>query len=352
MNLTENIGEELIGINPKLNNLIRSYRAAANDILWVLDSNAAVHPTTLGISIRTLTSSSPSSKRISVVHHVPLATLASSSRRTIGTRLEEAFLNTTHAKMYVALNTLAPDSCVMGKSNIYRRSDVESVDADIAAARRRARNPSASGPSKEDAGPRGLVAFAPFLAEDNMIASALMHSLQTCHSLSHNTVHTSLGSMSLGAYISRRTRWIRVRKRMVLTATLLEPFTESILAGALMSAGLRYLVGTGFWTVWVIHMVAWLCIDLLTCRALDGDGWDQASFVAAWFGREVLTLPIFLWAVFGSEVVWRGQTYKMLWNGYCEIVEKDPNQGASWFGSWFGASRGKGDYRPLPAVRP
>jgi ceramide glucosyltransferase len=86
------------------------------------------------------------------VHHVPFAVLPGKGGEGVGSWLERAFLNTNHAKMYLAINRYVPiaisgfglirskliklflssvalrsteiDSCVMGKSNLYRKSDV------------------------------------------------------------------------------------------------------------------------------------------------------------------------------------------------------------------------------------
>ena len=99
------IGAEEVGVNPKVNNLVRSYRMAAHDILWVLDSNVFVDPGTLARAVEILTAPKTPTKqrRIAVVHHVPFVDF---SGTFWGSRVETAFLNTTHAKMYVAINTI------------------------------------------------------------------------------------------------------------------------------------------------------------------------------------------------------------------------------------------------------
>src|ERR1700678_2163286 len=125
------LGEEIVGVNPKVNNLIRSFRAAAHDILWVLDSGVMVDPGTLARSadiLTTLSSSSRSPRSIALVHHVPLALI---NEPQVGSILEAAFLNTNHAKMYIAINTVGIESCVVGKSNLYRRSDTDRLNGSL-----------------------------------------------------------------------------------------------------------------------------------------------------------------------------------------------------------------------------
>src|SRR2546425_13378530 len=102
----QSTGEEVVGVNPKVNNLIRSYQRAVNDIIWVLDSNVMVAPGTLARSVDSLNSTAQS-RRVGLVHHVPFAFAGGPA---FGSKLEEAFLNTNHAKMYVAINTVAIES--------------------------------------------------------------------------------------------------------------------------------------------------------------------------------------------------------------------------------------------------
>ncbi|KAG6818072.1 hypothetical protein H0H87_009227 [Tephrocybe sp. NHM501043] len=316
------VGEEVVGVNPKVNNLIRSYRQAANDILWVLDSNVMVHPDTLARSVDALEGppppgSPPSRRKIAVVHHVPFAI---SKEAKLGSRMEEAFLNTNHAKMYIAINTVAVDSCVVGKSNLYRRSDIERVNGSL-----KPLSTQCVGP--DDPIERGLPAFGRFLAEDNMIASALWHELGLRHDLSCDVVRNVVGNMTLSDYVWRRVRWIRVRKHMTFVATLLEPFTETIVLSIIGALSFRYLFAFPPWITLPLHYTLWLYVDLDVYTSLAGHPLPPSirwEFLAAWAARELLALPIYLFAVFGDEVVWRGNRYQVLRNG--EVKRASPNQ--------------------------
>ncbi|CAG8768795.1 728_t:CDS:2, partial [Acaulospora colombiana] len=81
------IGEQIVGVNPKINNLMEAFGTAKYDILWVIDSNAQVVPDTLARSVDSLTHVRPSKPRVGLVHHVPYA-IASAHDSTIGTQLE------------------------------------------------------------------------------------------------------------------------------------------------------------------------------------------------------------------------------------------------------------------------
>ncbi|KAF7320129.1 Glycosyltransferase family 21 protein [Mycena kentingensis (nom. inval.)] len=298
-----NIGEQVVGVNPKVNNLMRPYRDAKHDILWVLDSNVVVAPDTLAHSVDALLQPG-----IALVHHVPFAVLTDT--QYLGSRVETAFLNTNHAKMYLAINAAAIDSCVMGKSNLYRRSDLERING--------SRKPIPEGGHN---GLCGFEAFGRYMAEDNMIASALWHELGARHDLSCDVARNFVGDMTLRDYIWRRIRWIRVRKHMVLSATLAEPFTECVVLSVMGAINLKYLFDVSPWLTLLLHYMVWIYVDLDVYASVNGTPLpadQRLSFMFAWAIRELLTLPIFVYAVFGSEVVWRGRRYKMLPNGEVE----------------------------------
>ena len=309
------LGDEEVGVNPKVNNLIRPYNEATHDILWVLDSNVAVAPGTLTRAIGILNGSSSSHidtprRRIALVHHVPFAI---STQTSFGAQVEEAFLNTNHAKMYIAINAVAVDSCVVGKSNIFRRSDLERLDGTLVP-----RQDNDNGRHG-----RGLAAFGSFIAEDNMIGLALWHELGLRHDLSCDIAYNTLGNMSLLDYVRRRIRWIRVRKHMTLAATLLEPFTESVMLGAIAAISVRFLTGIPIRLFLPAHFLLWTLVDLDVYSSLAGhplplEKWR--GFLVAWVVRELLAFPIWLLAIFGDEVEWRGSRYRILKNSEGERV--------------------------------
>ncbi|KAH9969097.1 glycosyltransferase family 21 protein [Russula dissimulans] len=309
-------GDEEVGVNPKVNNLMRPYNEAAHDILWVLDSNVAVAPGTLTRAIIVLSGPSssqpipPPRRRIALVHHTPFAI---SNQISFGAQVEEAFLNTNHAKMYIAINAVAVDSCIVGKSNIFRRSDIERLDGTLV--RRQNNDGRRQG--------RGLAAFGRFIAEDNMIGLALWHELDLRHGLSCDVAYNTLGYMSLSDYIRRRIRWIRVRKHMSLPATILEPFTESVMLSVIMATSLQFLTGISSWLFLPAHFFLWTLADLDVYASLAGHPLPRGKwrgFLMAWVVRELLAFPIWLLGIVGSEVEWRGRRYRIDRNGEGESV--------------------------------
>ncbi|TRM66388.1 glycosyltransferase like family 2-domain-containing protein [Schizophyllum amplum] len=320
-------GADDVGINPKVNNLVKAYREAAHDILWVIDSGVMADPGTLARAVDIL--APPPSKvpkrRVGVVHHVPYA-ISTESR--VGSRVEEAFLNTNHAKMYIAINTVAVDSCVVGKSCLYRRSDLERVNGSLRPIPNADTDPDARQP-----GVCGLAAFGKYLAEDNMIAGALWHELGLRHDMSCDVAKNVVGNMSLKDYVYRRARWIRVRKHMVLAATLLEPLTESLMLCLIACASLRRLLGIHPFFTFLLHYAPWLYLDLDVYASLAGHPLPPTikwEFLAGWFARELLAFPIFLFALLGSQVEWRGRKYQVIRNGEVRRITGEQRRGSWW----------------------
>lgn len=328
-------GDEVVGSNPKVNNMVKPFQKATHDILWILDSNVWTQSGALARSVDALTRPFPRpnsfpnidrskhSGRVGVVHHVPFATVYGAAQ-SLGSRLEAAFLNTTHAKMYIAINRLAIESCVVGKSNMYRRSDIDHLTA-LSSSRHqyKTRRLTDAGEPELPLYPpevvTGLPAFGEFLAEDNMIAGSMMHELGLVHDMGCDVVVNALGPMSVYDYIRRRVRWVRVRKHMVFVATLLEPLTECL---AVMLIGWHALssltVRVPFWAFALVHIGAWLALDLGVYAEISGHPLppsERFSFVGAWMLRELMAFPIWLYAVVGNDVVWRGQTYTVWRNG-------------------------------------
>lgn len=324
--LSNFLGEEIVGVNPKVNNLIRSFKTAAHDILWVLDSGVMVDPGTLARSVdilTTLPSSSRAPRSVALVHHVPLALV---DKPQVGSRLEAAFLNTNHAKMYIAINTVSIDSCVVGKSNLYRRSDIDRLNASLIPL---SLQPTTLGPREH-----GLRAFGKYLAEDNMIASAIWHELGLRHDLSCDVARNVVGNMSFSDYVWRRVRWIRVRRHMVLAATVLEPFTESVALSIIGSLSGRFLFSIPMPLFIILHFILWLSLDLDVYASLASNrNKIDSAFILAWATREILAFPIWLLAMFGDEIVWRGQKYRMLKNGEAQLCT---SQTKSVFSRWLG----------------
>ncbi|KAL9046226.1 MAG: hypothetical protein Q9214_000886 [Letrouitia sp. 1 TL-2023] len=366
-----------LGPNPKIRNMSRAYREAKGDIVWIIDCNVWVDKSVAARMVDLLCgfSAHGNSCKYKFVHQLPLAAdlsdfplheeenlllgesngqallqVSSSMQWKYGGILEEMFLSTSHAKFYTAISRVAIAPCIVGKSNMFRRSHLNALTN--------------SDPARDP----GIDFFSENICEDHLIGDLLWKSpvpeharliasrewqSQDCegneqangirwgnHGLLSGSfaIQPTMG-LSVKSYLARRTRWLRVRKFTVTLATLVEPGTESLLCSALGAFGLSTWpwcneslgvprTWSAFCALWAFSILGWCLVDWQTWRFLqsartigpeDGDvpAWVKdrrkrrwTQWLLAWFGREILAFPIWLWAVAGGvTVVWRGRRF-------------------------------------------
>ncbi|KAK3328201.1 glycosyltransferase family 21 protein [Cercophora scortea] len=357
-----------LGPNPKIRNISRAYREAKGDVIWIVDCNVWVAKGAAGRLIDKLFGFCPNgvrAKQYKFVHQLPLVVDMDTPRTEEalsllspddsdrwqardntrladrGGRLEEMFMGTTHAKFYSAINAVGVAPCVVGKSNMFRKSDLDRLTDP-------AQNPllSASDASRG----RGVDFFSSYICEDHVIGDLIFKSAAPGflkHGLSFGDVAIQpMSGMTAAGYIARRVRWLRARKWTVLAATLIEPGVESILCCLYFAFALTTIpwfhenLGISqTWgemaAIWASGMVTWMFIDrcltskLHKLQSAEVDehtpafargtsrqgGVQQRSFLewlAAWLGRELLAMPIWTWAVLlGTTVEWRGKKFRV-----------------------------------------
>jgi ceramide glucosyltransferase len=359
------VGEEDVGPNPKIRNMSRGYREAKGDIVWILDCNIWVPPGILRRSVQQMEGAN-GALGFKLVHHLPVAVDVSypqlddhsSPRSPInglldpllggntrtgqmnffskiwscgGGRLEESFLSSSHAKFYCAINTIGIAPCIVGKSNLFRRSHLEEATKEGEPQR------------------RGILYFAENICEDHLLAEKLwLTPLEEelsgdrkwgKHGMGCDLVIQPIEDMSVGDYLTRRTRWIRVRKYSVLSATLAEPNTESIVASLIGAYGFTTVTFFSNWIgaswssflgVWIVSMLSWALSDRLLFNFLHGfnsvavddnspkfiakrRGRGLGEWFLQWFGREFFAFGVWAWALWPGEVNWRGGRYRVKW---------------------------------------
>lgn len=318
------ISEEKYGPNPKINNLAKGFITANYDIIWVLDSNVWVSPGTLKRSVDHF----KSNPKIALVHHLPLC--VSIDGTSWGANLDEMFMLSSHSKFYTAINFVGIAPCVMGKSNLYRRSV---LDKAVSVKLLKSIEPGT-----------GIQHFAQFIAEDNMIAQCIWDNGGRT-ALTGDSVVQPLSHVSINGYWSRRVRWLRVRRYMVWAATMVEPTTESIFCAAYGTFGLSKLFfnTTWSWSWFFLHMSLWCLVDywhyhnLLKFSNIENSSstlYSNPKFVSeyfnpfqttshpekrkfsqwfpTWLTREILALPIWVAAMSGQTIYWRNRPFRIL----------------------------------------
>lgn len=341
--LVSGAGEDYYGPNPKVNNLSKGFLRASHDIVWIMDLNVWASPNVLANSVLAMVNNTncgepvgKNERHVKLVHHVPLALALDGARSGKGSLLDEMFLFTSHSKFYVSLNNLSVAPCVNGKSNIYRRSDLDYAVSQIPykqspffhedSVRQDAARISAIGPG------HSIQFFAKYIGEDNMIAIALWEYCRGRTALTGDLVVQPLMSQdqsnSIREYINRRVRWLRVRKYMVKAATLIEPSTESVICGVIGTLALSRLLWDQTFNVYffVFHMLCWLACDHLQYYIWVKNIHESyhlplwlhriapvtrhwLEWIQIWLMRELLALPIWTIAMVGHEINWRGKPF-------------------------------------------
>ena len=357
-----------LGPNPKIRNMSRAYREAKGDVVWIVDCNVWIGTGSAGRMVDKLFGFQPngaSTTPYKFVHQLPLvfdieAPEAAEEQQGLlsrdpsagghppptslldhGGRLEEMFMSTTHAKFYSAINTVCIAPCIVGKSNMFRKSHLDRFTDP-------AQNPILT--SSAASRGRGLDFFSSYICEDHLIGDLIFRSHAPGfknHGLVFGEVAIQpMSGMSVGAYVARRVRWLRVRKWTVLAATLVEPGIEPLLCSLHLSFALttvpwfRERVGIpptwgAMAAIWLSAVTAWMLVDrwvsnkLRRLQSVDVDentpsfargssrrgGIKQRPFLewlAAWLGRELLALPVWTWAVLlGTTVSWRGKQFRV-----------------------------------------
>ncbi|CAG8960258.1 hypothetical protein HYFRA_00012778 [Hymenoscyphus fraxineus] len=380
--LSSNGGSSNLGPNPKIRNMSRGYREAKGDIVWALDCNIWIGKGVAGRMIDKLCGYGPDGSRTipyKFVHQLPLvvdsvgASVGEERRgllggygtnpaattdnndyhesslntifRTGGGRLEEMFMAGSHAKFYTAINTVSVAPCIVGKSNMFRKSHLDYLTS-----------------SSTDYSP-GIDFFSENICEDHLIGDLLWRKKvkeeeEGIKFYKHGLVFGDLAiqpmaGMSVRQYIARRVRWLRVRKWTVTLATFVEPGVEPLLCSAYGAFAFTTLpwchnnlaapnTWPAFFLFWLSSLLAWMTLDFFAYRKLHSGSsveldYETPSFarpatprrplgewVLAWLGREFLALPIWTWACFGGTTVkWRGKKFRVgLDMKVVEILEK------------------------------
>lgn len=292
------VGDIDVGPNPKVCNMVKAFDEAIYDVIWVLDSNVWVDRNCLLHSVQELMRDG-----VELVHHLPVGCSLIGAK--LGSLVEEIYMCTFHAKFYRAINAVAIAPCVMGKSNIFRKSSLLSQE------------------------PRGVSAFGAYIGEDQLIAEKLWMNGKGKHVMTNDIALQVLENLDWASYCSRRERWIRGRKYMVTAATLIEPFTESIVLGLIGAWGFSSRFGISMFNFFILHMFVDVIVDFIVYFTLRTKLQRHfktsylpefsvlppisirflAKLYFAWIVRETTALPLWLVGIIGSKVRWRGQNY-------------------------------------------
>lgn len=260
------VGDEFVGPNPKINNLVRSYDLANYDHVVICDSNIRVAPDYL----RQLAASWKPDTGIVT------ALISGINPQGFGGYLEAMILNTYYLRGMCAGDVVGA-KIVVGKTMLFKKSDL--------------------------AHSGGLRALGKYLAEDYMAGQAI-DKLGKKIVLMRVPIQQNIGKQTLKEYWSRHLRWSRIRKSLTPLAFAFEPLGGAIVSGLIGAIGAKLAWDISPTPFIAGHLLIWSVCDYLLIKRLDPK--LTLHVPITWFTRELLALPIWLVGTFGNTVNWRG----------------------------------------------
>lgn len=268
------VGETILGINPKINNLNRSYEIAKYDRILISDSNVRVGPDYLQRLAPHLTDD------VGIATAVVMGTNAQS----MGGELEATYLNTFYAR-WMHLSAVFGFPAVVGKTMFFKKNTLKRMG--------------------------GLKTLSRYIAEDYMAGVAVQR-LGLKVSIVNDPIPQFIGKYSLGAFWARHVRWGRIRKSMAPLAFGIEPIFGALVSGVLGGVALWQITGISPVIFFVLHLMIWgMCDTILMIKLRQ---WTPKS-ILSWCLRECLALPLWIHTLVGNTVEWRGRRYKLLAGG-------------------------------------
>lgn len=256
--------------NPKIRNLMCAYMSLNHVEHFIIsDAGARVEPDYIQTMV------SPLDPDVGVTTSM----VACEYPQSLAGEVESVALNTFYTRLRV-LGFAVGRPTVMGLSLLFKRRVVDAFG--------------------------GLAALGDYLAEDFMMGQKVVQ-LGFKVALIPTPVRQYLGKYTFQTYLNRHIRWTRLRFVHSPFEFLLEPLLYSVVSGVLM--------GLVNWRYLPIHFGLYLASDLTLMSHLDK---GSRSTPLAWIIREVTTPLMWLYALSGFSVNWRGNKLKLRFGGRIE----------------------------------
>ncbi len=262
------LGDDLISINPKLNNMVKGWREASHEWIVFIDSNVLVPP---DVARRLIATWKADTGAVS-------APPVGCRPRGFGAHLECAFLNTYEARWQYAVDTFGL-SFAQGKTLFYRKSDLDRT---------------------------GMRELAAEPAED-AATTKMVRRLGLRVRLAPPSPQP-LDVRPLREVWGRQLRWARLRR-----ATFLWAFLPEIISGAfvpmVVAACAFYAAGWPVLPCFLAYVLLWYAAELALAAGCDWTiGWETPFALLL---RDLLMPALYVGAFTGRSFTWKGTAMQM-----------------------------------------
>ncbi len=265
------IGETDVGINPKVNNMMKSYESVQHDWIWISDSNVRVERNELTQML----------SQIDENTGVLTGLVSGRNPQSLGGYLEASYLNTFYAK-WMTLAAQFKKPCVIGKSMLFKKSMAQRFG--------------------------GIAILSRYLAEDFMAGEATRKLGLKVQSNRRPIQQILDEHYTVKDFWYRHIRWGRMRKSQAPFAFYGEALTSSLTCGTVLAYASDMSI-----TLLLFHFATWWVGDFWVQMKM-GSRLTLMSFLT-WTLREIFALPLWAHIAIGNTVVWRGQRLRLLDGG-------------------------------------